>query len=172
MSRLETRRPAAVAVLCWTLVALCMTFIFIMSAKEADESSRISGGLIERICELVVPGFAERTEAQRAETVEAMQGFVRKAAHFTVYALLGALTVQALFCHTDGRAAVILISFAVCVVYAVSDEVHQLFVPGRSGEVRDVLIDSLGAALGILFSYALTRLVRARRAGRHSRDAQ
>ena len=42
------------------------------------------------------------------------------------------------------------IALAVSVVYATTDEIHQLFVPGRSGEVRDVLIDSLGALIGIL----------------------
>lgn len=37
----------------------------------------------------------------------------------------------------------------ICVLYAISDEVHQKFIPGRSGEVRDVIIDTAGASVGI-----------------------
>ncbi len=42
-----------------------------------------------------------------------------------------------------------ILSLVFCILYAISDEVHQLFVPGRGAQVSDVLIDSLGAFLGI-----------------------
>ena len=67
---------------------------------------------------------------------------LRKIAHACEFALLGALLLRAL---RDERAA-----FAGGVLYAISDEVHQLFVPGRVGSPIDVAIDSVGVAVGIL----------------------
>jgi len=67
---------------------------------------------------------------------------LRKLAHACEFALLGALLLRAL---RDERAA-----FAAGVAYAISDEVHQLFVAGRVGSPRDVAIDSVGVVAGVL----------------------
>lgn len=76
---------------------------------------------------------------------------LRKIAHTAEYAILGALLVRA-----TGRAG---IAFALGVLYAVSDEVHQSFVPGRIGSPVDVAIDAIGVAIGV----AIWQSVRARR---------
>ena len=52
-----------------------------------------------------------------------------------------------------------LLAFLICVIYAISDEIHQLFVPGRAGQVRDVLIDSAGSLLGIIIVMAFEKLL-------------
>ena len=67
---------------------------------------------------------------------------LRKLAHVAEYALLGALLLRAL---GDERAAL-----AAGVAYAISDELHQHFVPGRTGSPLDVVIDSVGVAFGVL----------------------
>lgn len=67
---------------------------------------------------------------------------LRKLAHGTEYAILGALLVRAT--HKAGFAV------ALGVLYAVSDEVHQAFVHGRQGSPVDVAIDALGVACGVL----------------------
>jgi VanZ like family len=67
---------------------------------------------------------------------------LRKIAHAGEFAVLGALLQRAL---RDERAAL-----AVGVAYAISDEVHQIFVPGRVGSPLDVAIDSVGVAVGVL----------------------
>ena len=66
---------------------------------------------------------------------------LRKLAHATEYAILAVLLWRAL-----GRE---LLAFALAVLYAVTDEVHQTFVAGRHGSPRDVVIDAIGAALGL-----------------------
>ena len=76
---------------------------------------------------------------------------LRKIAHTTEYAVLGALLVRA-----TGRAW---LAFALGTLYAMSDEVHQTFVAGRHGSPLDVAIDAVGVAVGI----ALWQSVRARR---------
>ena len=57
-------------------------------------------------------------------------------------------------CSSDLYKAMAL-TFVICVLYAITDEYHQTFVAGRSGELRDVVIDSLGALLGILIYYVI-----------------
>lgn len=76
---------------------------------------------------------------------------LRKAAHMTEYAILGALLLRAL-----DR---VVPAFVVGVLYAVTDEIHQHFVRGRYASPVDVLIDAAGVAIGI---YVLLRLVRPR----------
>ncbi len=66
---------------------------------------------------------------------------LRKAAHFSEYAVLGALLA---------RAVREFPAFALAVLYAVSDELHQTFVPGRAGTLLDLGIDAGGALAGIL----------------------
>ena len=76
---------------------------------------------------------------------------LRKIAHATEYAILGALLVRA-----TGRTGV---AFALGVLYAISDEFHQTFVAGRHGAPLDVAIDAVGVAVGI----AVWQSVRTRR---------
>lgn len=52
---------------------------------------------------------------------------------------------------------IILIPLIICLLYSISDEFHQLFIVGRSGEVRDVLIDTIGALTGIYGYYLIKR---------------
>jgi VanZ family protein len=51
----------------------------------------------------------------------------------------------------------------IATAYAVTDEIHQGFVSGRSAQVRDVLIDTAGALVGVALTASLTRRVRRRR---------
>jgi VanZ family protein len=76
---------------------------------------------------------------------------LRKIAHAAEYGVLGALLARA-----TGRAG---LAFALGTLYAVSDELHQSFVPGRLGSPLDVAIDAVGVAAGIV----LWQSLRARR---------
>ena len=67
---------------------------------------------------------------------------LRKLAHMTEYAILGALLLRAL--------GSVLPAFAIAVLYAASDELHQHFVAGRHAAPLDVAIDAAGVALGLL----------------------
>ena len=75
---------------------------------------------------------------------------LRKLAHAGEFAVLGALLARA----TD-RAVV---AFALGTLYAVSDELHQVFVPGRLGSPLDVAIDTVGVAVGVLLWQRAARL--------------
>jgi VanZ family protein len=70
-------------------------------------------------------------------------------AHVSEYFVLGALVTNAMKTSKVPRFKVFIFSVLICVFYAISDEVHQLFVPGRGAQMMDVLIDSAGAIAGI-----------------------
>ncbi len=125
----------------WAAVLLWMLFIFKMSSQVAIESNDLSLGITGLLYKLM-DGFIRFNQA-------AVNHIVRKGAHFTAYLLLGILTLNALSSIGITKYRKVIIAFSICVLYAISDEIHQLFVPGRSGQPGDVLIDSLGAGVGI-----------------------
>lgn len=135
-----------------------MVLIFSLSAATAAESSATSGGVIEILAKIFIADFDELSTSQQEEIVSSLQFIVRKTAHFTLYGILGGLAFLSVVTYTSVpfllRTA---LSGAICLLYAISDEIHQIFVPGRSGEVRDVCIDFAGSALAILILLLLSR---------------
>ncbi len=122
-----------------------------MSSKTAGDSNKISGSLLERILAVMVKDFGSFSEEAREALVTQYQLLIRKTAHFMVYAALGFFASG--FWATFSKIKKLLIPiFAVGYVflYAVSDELHQLFVAGRSGQVTDVLLDTAGGFFGAL----------------------
>lgn len=99
--------------------------------------------------------------------------FIRKAAHVTEYAVLAGLLWRAMRGRQRSEAPpwnwrVAGRVFGLIVAYAASDEVHQLFVPTREGRIRDVIYDSVGAAVALLLLWAWD--ASRRRRGRRTRS--
>ena len=137
-----------------------MALIFSLSSQNATVSSGTSGNVIRLIAGIFCPGFDSLPEAEQAEIVAALQFLVRKSAHFSIYMILGVLSFLTCISYEKLLFALRLtVSGGICLLYAASDEIHQLFVPGRSGEVRDVMIDFSGAALGITVSLLVFLLI-------------
>ena len=167
----------------WFLTCLTlfwMVFIFMMSSAGKDESNSQSGAVCEFICEHFVEGYEEMAPEEQIQMQQKISFPVRKCAHLSEYAVLGALmTLTAASWRredeetmrtgeTPGGTVRILPVLAAGFLYAVSDEIHQTFVPGRSGEPRDVLIDTSGVLIGIClvrFHFSL----RERRKRKHPR---
>lgn len=78
---------------------------------------------------------------------------IRKIAHFTEFAILGALIYLNIVEYKKNR--VLLLSVILSLLYATSDEIHQIFVEGRAFSVIDILIDTCGAAVGIVLIHLL-----------------
>lgn len=139
-------------IISWTAVLGWMGLIFRFSHQPATVSSKLSGGIVSFITDIIVKVF-NISEL----SYDLLHTLVRKTAHFTIYAILGILVFNALcqseqflrvrWKHFFGKA------FFICFLYAISDEIHQLFISGRSGEIRDVLIDSSGVLIGISSYY-------------------
>ncbi len=126
------------------LLLLCMITIFYFSSDTGVESNKKSSTIINIVKIITKKDYSDKE-------LETITFIVRKIAHFTIYFLLGFLLIN-YFCEyftIDKRMFVILL--LLCMLYACSDEIHQVFVSKRSGEVRDVLIDTAGSFLGLLF---------------------
>lgn len=139
------------------LLVLWMGFIFSMSCENAEESSNTSGQTIKVVLS-TVPEFEKQPEEVKVNIIEELQFIVRKSAHFIGYMILGILA-SGLILYYGNINKKYLLAFLICVIYAISDEIHQLFVPGRAGQVRDVLIDSAGSLLGIIIVMAFEKLL-------------
>ena len=129
-----------------------MLLIFGFSSQTGTESGSLSALLSEPITKLLIR-FADdsSTEAESALFSRVDIG-VRKIAHFTEYAILGGLLVL-LF--RIRRVRLIWLPWMIGTLYAVTDEWHQSFSPGRSCDPKDVLIDACGVLIGVLISFTL-----------------
>lgn len=137
-------------VLSWIAVILWMVVIFTLSAQAADQSKQLSSSVTE-----VVVKTVEKVAPKAEIDIRSLNHIVRKNAHFFCYLVLALLVMNAFRRSGYSICKSLVFSFAICVLYAASDEIHQIFVPGRGAQVTDVLIDSFGAAVG-LFIYWLT----------------
>ena len=138
-------------------IALCVT-IFCLSAENATESSATSRGIIKKVIALFIDDFENLSEAKQKEICAPFQFVVRKSAHFCLYFLLGTLAFLSVLTY-DKIDSWLKVSIGIdfAFLYAVSDEIHQRFVPGRSGELRDTLIDLSGAVIGVFITVFIVK---------------
>lgn len=130
---------------------IIMIVIFCFSHQEAAESSKLSGGIIENIFSLNERLFAlELPTAERIYWLELLETILRKATHMAEYGLLAIAVSYSFYVYDKRGFPLIIWSEVVAVLYAATDEFHQLFIPGRSGQVTDILIDGIGALIGCL----------------------
>lgn len=154
---------------CWGLVAACMVVIFLFSAQTSGESVSTSNSVIETLATLLNPDFAQLDAEEQNNIYALYSNAVRKLAHFTIYALLGFLVSLALCNYPLRYQKIFLYSLGICAAYAITDEIHQIFVPGRGPGVLDVLIDSAGACCGSLIIICIVYMIKKLR-GRTRRE--
>lgn len=129
------------------LVLLWMVIIFIMSSFDATESANQSSFIVNIINDIL-----------KIENVQLLSFIIRKLAHYMEYLILGVLMIN-MFSEFDIKINTkYIIAIIICIIYASSDEIHQIFVAGRCFAIRDILIDSMGAISGI-YIYKLLRRV-------------
>ncbi len=141
------------------MLAGWMAVIFLFSAQPAVESSKVSGGVAYRIVSRADRIFGmDLQEEELLRYTERLDHPIRKAAHMSEYAVLGV----AAFLFFAGRGwkgrKCYIFSLVFSGLYAATDEIHQLFVPGRAGRCSDVVIDTLGAAAGLLALWLLGKI--------------
>ena len=151
------------------LVLGWMGVIFMFSSQDGAASSETSGRVVERVIAVVKPDFNSLAKSEQISFREMVTFFVRKGAHFTEYMILGVLLF--LF-YYEWRPKIFqvpqkenmriwFIAWITGTLYAASDEFHQMFTGERSPQVRDVCIDSSGAAVGCLLALmAMVLIVR------------
>lgn len=129
-----------------------MVLIFFFSAQSGLKSSNTSGRLTDFFIHILFRDFDTLSETRQEEIWFAASFLVRKLAHFSEFAALGFLACLHLWEAREklrelpGR--LFLFAWGFATFYATTDEIHQIFSDSRGPQVRDVMIDSLGAALG------------------------
>ena len=136
-----------------------MAFIFYMSAQPGEVSSDFSGSVSHVFMKIWnVVFFQGWNEAQVLQMAELWDYPIRKLAHMTEFGILAVLVFQMLGQYQRVHRRYIL-AWAVTVIYAATDEIHQLFVPQRSGNGFDVCVDATGAFLALLVIWGVTRMI-------------
>lgn len=136
------------AVIFWLLSAVIMVLIFNFSAATGDESEELSQNLLTKIIEFIGNFISHNT--------------LRKLAHFSEFAALGFCVTGAIH-YTFGKRK-FYVPLIPCVLYAISDEIHQHFVPERACRIFDMFVDSCGIMTGIgiflLFIHIISKIIK------------
>lgn len=127
-------------IISWALLIIWMSFIFYMSNQVGEVSSNQS--------KFVVYIFGLLGLDLNSYFGEFATFIIRKGAHFTEYLILYFLMINVLRCYLESKKKYIY-SLVFVFLYAFTDEIHQLFVPGRAGMFKDVLIDTSGGLVGM-----------------------
>ncbi|NLB82459.1 MAG: VanZ family protein [Clostridiaceae bacterium] len=132
----------------WALVLVVMILIYQLSAQPAEKSDKVSKGFTGAVVN-TMPHTKNLPENEKHSIVVRLDGMIRKGAHFFLFFILG-LLIMAAIAATNREISIrtFVLTVAICLVYAISDETHQIFVDGRSFQISDILIDTVGSVLG------------------------
>ena len=135
------------------LLVAWMAVIYMFSAQNGQASTNTSNAVIQTIYNIL--NYVLNMNILFSEFVIKSGHFIRKLAHFSEFFILGVLAVVTIKEYIANR--FVLYSIIFCGVYALSDELHQLFVDSRACSLTDVCIDISGALLGILLYHLISR---------------
>lgn len=125
------------------------------SNAPSNESSETSSKVITTFIEIRDNITNNNTsEIDKTIIIENLSFIVRKLAHITEYIILAFLMYNVLHNYNINDYKIVII---LCIIYSCTDEFHQLFIPGRSGQIIDVLIDTIGIIIGTTFYYLLIK---------------
>lgn len=138
-------------VLSFALLIFWCVVIFAFSAQNAEKSSDTSSGIVIKIVETLYPDFEDFSTEKQESITNTLTFAVRKTAHFSEYFVLGlsafasALTFSRYKPFTRSFGAVVF-----CLLYSVTDEIHQYFVPGRACRLFDMFVDTCGSLTAVV----------------------
>ena len=137
------------------LVIAWMGLIFSFSNDTGVKSTKKSDGLIIKAAEV----FLNRnlSDIEKDNLTKFLVVPVRKGAHLFVYSVLGILIFSFITEFISIGYKSLICSFIFSFLYACSDEIHQMFVSGRSGQISDVVLDTIGAGIGIILCLFIFR---------------
>lgn len=141
------------------LSIILMIIIFSFSMESGTDSANRSGSVKEMLLALLSPVLPD-------VIISFLDEHIRQIAHFTLYFALGitsGITIREwriIRVSPANPVITYLPALPFCVLYAISDEIHQYYVPGRSCRLYDIGIDTLGAALSISILIIIEIIIR------------
>lgn len=143
------------------IVLLLCTFYIIFGFSSQDGEK--SGGISKKITGFILEKSSKYNsleQMKKEEVSKRTERIIRKIAHFSIYTLVGFL-LMALFSTYESikRKYQIYISAIIGILYAISDEIHQSFTPGRGPKITDLFIDSLGVFFGMAVILLIVEII-------------
>lgn len=135
-------------IILWIFAVLWMGVIYLFSSADGIQSSSMSSGVTQKVIDIMYEDFQSFDEEKQNTIYENVHFYVRKTAHFMEYAVLGFIFTALMFVYDKKEKYSFVLSTLLAGIYAITDEIHQSFVAGRSPAVRDVCIDTAGAFVG------------------------
>ena len=129
------------------LTIIWMGFIFCMSNQPANISKELSQNIENLLKQTPIIGnlLSDILNSPNSQFI------VRKSAHIILFCFLSILCFVVIYELKRNVKISTLVSFSITFIYACMYEIHQLFIPGRTGKINDVLIDSIGVIMGLIF---------------------
>lgn len=157
-------------IISWILVILWAGLIFFMSSMDTNESNGKSKTIINDVVEKSVEttnglGITDKhpSENKMNQVIEKLNYPLRKAAHASEYFIFTILILIALKNSGVKGRKVFIIALIICFIYACTDEYHQTFVNGRTGQFSDTLIDTIGEIIGCSIIVLKNKFVKKRK---------
>ena len=147
------------------LLILQMWIIFGFSNQNGEKSGSISRKITEAVTKNI-SSIQNLEKNEKEEVLRKIEHIIRKVAHFSLYTIIGILLMSLMSTYKIKQRKRVLISGSIGLLYAVSDEIHQSFIPGRGPQIGDVGIDFCGVMVGmciVLVSISFYTNKRARR---------
>ena len=123
--------------------------IFMFSSENGEKSGNTSRNVVKNIIE-IIPSTKNLSNEEKENIIENSQLLVRKLAHFSIYAILAFNVIGYIGTYNIENKKQIILALIICIIYAISDEIHQNFSEGRACSIIDVGIDTCGSIFGIL----------------------
>lgn len=146
---------------CVLVLFLFCTFGMIFNFSNQD--SKKSGSTSKKVTEAItkdVKSIQKLNKEEKAKVIDKIEDVIRKIAHFSLYALVGFLLMALFSTYNINEKNKIISTIIIGAIYAISDEFHQSFISGRSGQVSDVFLDTLGVTVGGLFILLIIKTVK------------
>lgn len=145
------------------LVVFWMIFIFFMSSMDANnsnnKSTNVAVGIISTVDKVAKPSSEIIKKHQEKSYIERINILIRKSSHALEYLILGILVLNVFYqlkkYHLLYAFYTVLFNF----LYAITDEYHQTFVNGRTGQFIDVIIDTIGSLLGCIIFFFIYKII-------------
>ena len=143
------------------IILLLMTFsiIFGFSSQDGEESK----GLSRKITELITQNnekIQSLSSQEKEEVLDRIEAVIRKIAHFSIYTIIRILLMALMCMFNIVDKTRVGITLVLGIIYAATDEFHQVFVQGRTALITDVVIDTMGVILGILLVLLIREIYR------------
>ncbi len=146
-----------------TILIIALITIFTTIFGFSNQDSETSGGISQKVTEYItrhIPAIQRMEEFEKEEITDKVETAIRKIAHFSIYTLVGILLMSLMCTYKIKEIDKIGISLIIGIIYAISDEIHQSFIPGRGPQLTDVILDSMGVLTGIFLTIFALEIIR------------